>query len=89
MSGGVTRALDEQATAMQQIATSTESIRKQSEQSARGLAEQARAATEIHAATANIARQMQLMSQADVAQQAVDHVQELGTLKKARTGARD
>jgi hypothetical protein len=40
-------------------------MRRQSEQSAKGLAEQARAAADISAATANVARQIALITRAN------------------------
>ena len=49
-------------TAINQISQSSDEIRRQSQQAARGMAEQARAAAEVSSATDNIARQIKLVT---------------------------
>ncbi len=55
----------EQATAAGQVTAAVDSMRKESDQAARAMSEQARAMKDITSATANITRQMRLLSGAN------------------------
>jgi methyl-accepting chemotaxis protein len=57
--------MNEQATSSVQIATSTDNLKVQSEQTARALAEQARAVKDINSATQNVSKQIKLITDAN------------------------
>jgi methyl-accepting chemotaxis protein len=61
----VNRAVGEQAAASTQIATSMNSMRRESDQAARALKEQARAVQELTTVNANVARQIKLITTAN------------------------
>jgi methyl-accepting chemotaxis protein len=73
----------EQATAANQVTTAVETMRKESEQAARAMGEQSRAMKEISGATANISRQMRLVSTAN-REHSAGAVRVLGQLKSVR-----
>ena len=62
----VTRGMAEQATAASQVTTAVESMRRESDQAARAMSEQARALKEIASTTANIGKQIRLLSGANI-----------------------
>jgi methyl-accepting chemotaxis protein len=62
----ITRAMTEQSTGTAQIASGTDTLKLQSEQTARALAEQSRAVKDITLSTQNIAKQIRLISDANV-----------------------
>jgi methyl-accepting chemotaxis protein len=55
----------EQSAGIGQIAQATEDMRRQGDQTSRGLAEQARAAADVSAATSNVARQIAMIVRAN------------------------
>jgi methyl-accepting chemotaxis protein len=57
--------MSEQATAMTQISTATEAIRRQTDQTTRGMAEQSRAAADLITATRSVATQVVLITRAN------------------------
>ena len=61
-------AVAEQATASAQLAKAADDIRRETDQTSRGIAEQARAAAEITAATENVTTQIALITRANVEQ---------------------
>jgi methyl-accepting chemotaxis protein len=65
MIGGVTKAMAEQASAMAQNATASETMRVQADQTARALQEQARTMKEMTTASQNASKQIKLISHAN------------------------
>jgi methyl-accepting chemotaxis protein len=65
MLGGVTKAMAEQATAMGQIATASESMRVQADQTARAVREQGRTMKDMTAAAQNTSKQIKLITTAN------------------------
>ena len=55
----------EQASAMGQVTQATDAIRRQTDQTSKGMAEQTRAAAELTSATRNVAMQMGLIMRAN------------------------
>jgi hypothetical protein len=79
----VTTAMTEQATAMAQISGATDAIRRQTDQTSKGLAEQARAAAALTSASHNVATQVGLITRTNAQQSA-----NLGTLMQNLSEAR-
>jgi methyl-accepting chemotaxis protein len=65
MIGSVAMAMSEQATALTQISAATENIRRQTDQTNKGMAEQSRAAADLTTATRNVATQIVLITRAN------------------------
>jgi methyl-accepting chemotaxis protein len=79
----VTSAMGEQATAMNQIAKGAETVRVQSDQTAKALKEQSRAVKDISDAATSTARQIKLITTAN-REHSVVSAQLLNTLKQIR-----
>jgi len=79
----VSTAMGEQANAMNQIATGAETVRLQSDQTARALKEQARAVKDVSGAAENTAKQIKLITTAN-REHSVVAAQLLNTLKQVR-----
>jgi methyl-accepting chemotaxis protein len=79
----VSTAMGEQANAMTQIATGAETVRLQSDQTARALKEQARAVKDVSGAAENTAKQIKLITTSN-REHSVVAAQLLNTLKQVR-----
>ena len=66
LAGQVSRSMGEQAAATNQIGKSSEGLRVQSTQTAQALQDQSRAVRDLTAATANISKQIKLISSANL-----------------------
>jgi methyl-accepting chemotaxis protein len=84
MSATVSTAMAEQAAAVGQIAQATGDMRRQSEQTTKGLAEQSRAAADISGATHNVVRQIGLIVRAnrEQAENAAAALETLGEIRR-------
>ncbi len=83
MIASVGSAMAEQATATEQIAKATQDIRRQSDQTAKGLAEQTKAVSDISDATRNVAKQIAMITRAN-RQQATDATSVLNTITELK-----
>jgi methyl-accepting chemotaxis protein len=66
----VANAMSEQSTAANQISKATDDIRRQSEQTSKGVSEQSKAALDVSAATHNITKQIAFVTRANLDQAA-------------------